>query len=150
MAFILIVESDENISRRAADALTAAGHACGCAADGDEARSLLRWRTPELIVIDSDLTAAWAEPLLAELEPREHAIPVLTLSAVAGAGDGIGKLTHGVQDCIRKPFEPRFLVWRVEHALEVHAARTRKAAMGGETASVRSLRREHVPLRSIG
>ena len=45
---------------------------------------------------------------------------------VAGAGDGTGKVAHGVQDCIRKPFEPRFLVWRVEHALEVHAARAQR------------------------
>ena len=150
MAFILIVEGDETVSRRAADALTAAGHACGCAADGNEARALLRRRSPELMLIDSDLSVVPAEPLLAESDPALADIPVITLSAVAGAGDGIGKVAHGAQDCIRKPFEPRFLVWRVEHALEMHAARTRKAAIDGETASVRSLLREHVPLRSIG
>ena len=127
MAFILIVEPDESISQRAADALTEAGHACGCVADADQARTLLRWRDPELMVIDRDVAATSADALLAELEPHRREIPLITLSAVAGAGDGTGKVAHGVQDCIRKPFEPRFLVWRVEHALEVHAARAQRA-----------------------
>ena len=127
MAFILIVEPDESISQRAADALTAAGHSCGCVADADQARTLLRWRDPEMMVIDSDLAAMSADALLDELEAHRRDIPIITLSAVAGAGDGTGKVAHGVQDCIRKPFEPRFLAWRVEHALEVHAAKVRRA-----------------------
>jgi two-component system phosphate regulon response regulator PhoB len=127
VAFILIVEPDECISKRAADALTAAGHACGCVANADQARTLLRWRNPELMVIDRDLAAICADALFDELEPHRRDIPIVTLSAVAGAGDGIGKVAHGEQDCIRKPFEPRFLAWRVEHALEVHAAKARRA-----------------------
>ena len=127
MAFILIVEPDESISQRAADALTGAGHACGCVANADQARTLLRWRNPELIVIDRDVAAISGVALLGELEPHRRDIPLITLSTVAGAGDGTGKVAHGVQDCIRKPFEPRFLVWRVEHALEVHAARAQRA-----------------------
>jgi len=127
VAFILIVEGDESVAQRAADALTAAGHACGCVADVDQARTLLRWRNPELLLIDRDLAALSAETLLNELEPHRRDIPLIMLSAVAGAGDGTGKVAHGVEDCIRTPFDPRFLVWRVDHALEVHAARSRRA-----------------------
>ena len=129
MAFILIADGDESIAQRPADALTAAGHACGCVADADQARTLLRWRDPELIVIDRDLAAVSGEALLGELEPHRRDIPLIMLSAVAGAGDGTGKVVHGVQDCIRKPFDPRFLVWRVEHALEVHAAKSRRTQL---------------------
>ena len=126
MAFILIVESDESTSQRAADALTAAGHACGRVRGADEARTLLRWRNPELMLIDRDLAELSADALLGELAPEQRDIPIIMLSAIGGAGDGIGKVAHGVQDCIRKPFDPGFLVWRVEHALEVHAAKARR------------------------
>ena len=126
MAFILIVESDESVSQRASDALTAAGHACGSVAAADEARTLLRWRNPELMLIDRDLAETSAEALLGELDPDQRDIPIIMLSAVGGTGDGTGKIAHGVQDCIRKPFDPRFLVWRVDHALEVHAAKARR------------------------
>ena len=126
MAFILIVEGDESISQRASDALTAAGHACGSVGAADEARTLLRWRNPELMLIDRDLAEVSAEQLLGELAPDRRDIPIIMLSAVGGAGDGTGKVAHGVQDCIRKPFDPGFLVWRVDHALEVHAAKARR------------------------
>ena len=129
MAFILIADGDESICRRAADALTAAGHTCGCVADAGQARTLLRWRDPELILMDSDLAALSAGALLGELQPHRRDIPLIMLSAVAGSGDGTGKVVHGVQDCIRKPFDPRFLVWRVEHALEVYAAKARRAQL---------------------
>lgn len=129
MAFILIVDGDESIAQRAADALSAAGHSCGCVADADQARTLLRWRDPALIVIDRDIAVLSARTLLGELEPHRRDIPLIMLSAVAGAGDGTGKVVHGVQDCIRKPFDPRFLVWRVDHALEVQDARARRAAL---------------------
>jgi DNA-binding response OmpR family regulator len=127
VAFILIVDGDESIAQRAADALTAVGHTCGCVTNADQARTLLRWRDAALILIDHDLAAMWANVLLGELEPHRRDIPLITLSAVAGSGDGTGKVAHGVEDCIRKPFDPRFLVWRVEHALEVHAAKARRA-----------------------
>jgi DNA-binding response OmpR family regulator len=126
VAFILIVDSDESIAHRAADALSAVGHSCGSVADADQARTLLRWRDPALILIDHDIAAICAEALLGELGPHRRDIPLITLSAVAGSGDGTGKVAHGAEDCIRKPFDPRFLVWRVEHALEVHAAKARR------------------------
>lgn len=136
MAFILIVDGDEGIAHRAADALCAAGHSCGSVADVDQARTLLRWRDPALILIDQDIAVTWTDALLAELEPHRRDIPLITLSAVAGAGDGTGKVAHGVEDCIRKPFDPRFLVWRVEHALEVHAARARHAEIEARRAAL--------------
>lgn len=121
MAFILIVDADEAVSQRASDALIAAGHACGCVADAGQARALMHRCVPDLVLIDTGLTDVSLKRLLGELEAAWRDLPVIKLSA----GDGKGKIVHGAQDCIRKPFDPRFLVWRVQHALEVHAARLR-------------------------
>ena len=87
---------------------------------------MLRLRHPALVLIDREAAQISVETLLRELEPHQRDIPIILLSALTGSGYGTGKVAHGVQDCIRKPFDPRFLVWRVEHALEVHAARARK------------------------
>ena len=137
MAFILIVGGDEGASQRAADALSSADHACAWVGDASAARTLLRWRSPDLILFDDDTRGMSVEGLLDALDPASD-LPVITLSTTTGAGPGSSKIVHGVQDCIRKPFDPRFLVWRVNHALEAKAVRSQAGertagrAMGGD------------------
>ena len=134
MAFILIVSGEESVTQRASDALTGADYACGWVNNVSAARTLMCWQRPDLILIDHDVPGYSVENLLSALEPDQRDLPVITLSRSTGAGDGTGKIVHGAQNCIRKPFDPRFLVWRVNHAIEVHVARSQ----AGERAAGRA------------
>jgi DNA-binding response OmpR family regulator len=91
VAFILIIDDDENLYQRAAEALVPAGHACGCAKSPDQARDLLRLRNPDLILIDRESTGVSLDPLLGELDLHPRDIPVVTLSSVSGGETGSGK-----------------------------------------------------------
>jgi two-component system, OmpR family, phosphate regulon response regulator PhoB len=124
MAFILIVSGEEAVSQRAYDALIGADYACGWVNDIAAARTLMRWQRPDLILLDRDVPGFSVESLLNALEPEHRDVPVIILSKGGNADDGLGKIVHDAQSCIRKPFDPRFLVWRITHALEVHAARS--------------------------
>src|SRR5690606_36400574 len=84
-----------------------------------------------------------SESLLDAIAPTQCDMPVIMLSATTGAGDGTGTTVRGSHDCIRKPFDPHFLVWRVNHALETKAVRSRAGertadgpAQAGQTAGL--------------
>ncbi|WP_305096303.1 response regulator [Croceibacterium aestuarii] len=125
MAFILIAESDPNVAERAADALAAAGFACGWVTDADQTRTLLRCRQPDLILLDANMPGRSEGHLLRELRSSEQCrdTPIILLTAASGRDDPAKSADCGAQDFIRKPFDPRFLVWRVNHAVGMLEAR---------------------------
>nr|WP_166175829.1 response regulator [Altererythrobacter segetis] len=123
MAFILIVDASQAYATRASDVLTAAGHACGCVASAEEAIALLRWRVPELILLDQAIPGADGGTLPHKLRRitgvAELPIILLTTDSAVAPGD----VGHAVLDDIRKPFDPGFLAWKVDHALDAHGKR---------------------------
>lgn len=122
MAFILIVDRDESCAEQASTALISAGHACGWAASAGQAAEMLRWRPADLILLDADMPGTGGGPLYRELRGSRSAreVPMILLSASGHSGI---MQPCGALDDIAKPFDPRFLAWRVNHALEVQAAR---------------------------
>jgi two-component system phosphate regulon response regulator PhoB len=129
VAFILIVDSDASGAERAADALIAAGYACGWVCNAEQARTLLRWREPELILLDEDMPGQGDASLLRELRSTEQCrdTPIILLSTTAGNGESWHLLPCAADDHIRKPFDPRFLVWRVNHAIDTVKAQPKRA-----------------------
>jgi len=122
VAFILIVDANQAHATRASDVLTAAGHACGCVAGAEQAIALLRWRAPDLVLLDQAVPGADGGTLPQTLRRVTGVadLPIILLttdSAAACLGEG----ANAVLDDIRKPFDPGFLVWRVNHALEACA-----------------------------
>ena len=132
MSFILIVETNRVVADRASDILIAAGHACGWVATAEQAAALLRWRKPDLILLDEAVPGAAGGELAQVLRSAAGSpdLPIIMLT-----GDDVHSASpappdNSVLDHIRKPFDPRFLVWRVNHALEAHAGRP--LLLGGE------------------
>ncbi|MXO58394.1 response regulator [Altererythrobacter salegens] len=128
VAFILIVDSDATGAERAADALIAAGYACGWVCNAKQAHTLLRWREPELILLDEDMPGQKEGSLLRELRSTEPCrdTPIILLSTTAGNGNSEQLLPCAAHDHIRKPFDPRFLVWRVNHAIDTVEAKPKR------------------------
>ena len=140
MTFILVVDANEALAVRASDALIAAGHACGWVNDGDKAIALLRWRAPDLVLLDRDADGAEYGHLPQALRRAagRPGLPIILLAAASASAATDEYLDREVLDCIGKPFDPRFLVWRVNHALEESAARPLRAS------------REHRPAMAWG
>jgi DNA-binding response OmpR family regulator len=121
MAFVLVIEANKTIAGRASDALNAAGHACGWVLASGQAVTLLRWRAPNLILLDQTLPGADGGALPQTLRRAagisDLPIVLLTSRPVAEPHDS------SIVDYIEKPFDPRYLVWRVNHALETRPSR---------------------------
>jgi DNA-binding response OmpR family regulator len=134
VAFVLIVDANQAHATRASDVLTAAGHACGWVTDAEQALTLLRWRVPELVLLDQAIPGADGGNLPQRLRRTAGAIdlPIILLTSDASAAC-VGTGDNAVLDDIRKPFDPGFLAWRVDHALDAHTRDT-EAEPPGDTA----------------
>lgn len=120
MPYILIVDDDEMIAEMAADILLAAGYACGWVTSGEDALDLLKWRDPDLILLDQDMPGMSGAQLLRKVRAsnKHYDLPVIMFTAMSGAEDEEQARYNGAQDYIRKPFDPKFLTWKVRQALK--------------------------------
>lgn len=127
MAHILIVDDDEIVAEIAAGALIDAGHACGWVTGGEEALALLKWRRPDLLLLDQDMPGMTGSQVLRELRGSQHLydLPVIMFTGISGAEDEATALYNGAQDYLRKPFNPKFLLHKVKLVLAARAQRPR-------------------------
>ena len=125
MAHILIADDDEIVAELAAGVLIDTGHACGWVTSGEEALSLLKWRRPDLLLLDQDMPGMTGRDVLRELRGSErlYDLPVIMFTGITGAEDEAAAYYNGAQDYLRKPFEPRFLLRKVEILLRSRAER---------------------------
>jgi len=125
MAHILIVDDDEIVAELAADTLINAGHACGWVTSGEEALELLKWRRPDLLLLDQDMPRMSGSAVLRKLRTSEqhYDLPVIMFTALNGPEDEEQAIYAGAQDYIRKPFDPKFLIWSVKHLLKKREGR---------------------------
>lgn len=125
VAHILIVDDDELVAEYTANILIAAGHGCGWVTDGEKALALLKWRRPDLLLLDQDMPGLTGRMVLRELRgsAQTYDLPVIMLTAISGAEDEAAALYGGAQDYIRKPYDQRFLLLKVRQVLQARAER---------------------------
>ncbi|MFN3243374.1 MAG: response regulator transcription factor [Planctomycetota bacterium] len=114
---ILFVEDDHTLRTALRDALVGEGHRVTAAADGHEARALLREQRFDLLVLDVMLPGPSGLELLRELRDRDADTPVLMLTARGEEGDKVLGLELGADDYVTKPFSLRELLARVKAML---------------------------------
>tara|TARA_R110002073_G_scaffold156060_1_gene311361 strand:+ start:104 stop:802 length:699 start_codon:yes stop_codon:yes gene_type:complete len=114
---ILFVEDDFTLRTALGDALSGEGHGVTTAADGHEARALLREQRFDLVVLDIMLPGPSGLELLRELRQRDGDTPVLLLTARGEEGDKVLGLELGADDYVTKPFSLRELLARVKAML---------------------------------
>ena len=149
MAHILIVDDDEIVAELAAGALIDAGHACGWVTNGEEALSLLKWRRPDLLLLDQDMPGMTGGQVLRELRSseRNYDLPVIMFTGISGAEDEAAAYYNGAQDYLRKPFEPRFLLRKVEIVLRSRAERPQHRELREVMEMNAGVRSDRVPVR---
>lgn len=121
----MIADDDELVAELASQVLISAGHACGWVTDGKKAMELLEWRRPDLLLLDQNMPVLSGSSVLRKLRtsPQLYDLPVIMFTAVTGAEDEQQAFYHGAQDYIRKPFDEKMLLWRVNQILKTRKER---------------------------
>ena len=125
---IALVEDDRTLRTGLADALASDGYTVVAAADGHEARALLRGQRFDLVVLDVMLPGPSGLELLRELRARDGETPVLLLTARGDEGDKVLGLELGADDYVTKPFSLRELRTRVQVLLRRRQRRSERPA----------------------
>ena len=119
MSRILIVEDEEHIADGLRFNLEADGHETSIAGDGERALAMLleeRQRF-DVVILDVMLPGKDGFTVATELRAAGQYVPILMLTARAGAADVLRGFEAGADDYLPKPFELSILVARVRGLL---------------------------------
>lgn len=114
---LLLVEDDLTLRTALRDAFAGEGYEMVVAADGHEARAVLREQRFDLVVLDVMLPGPSGLELLRELRARDADTPVLLLTARGEESDKVLGLELGADDYVSKPFSLRELLARAKAML---------------------------------
>ncbi len=123
MARIIFADDDELIGEVVSTTLMDAGHAVGWVKDGKEVLSALKFRVPDLLILDQDMPEMSGMAVLRKMraDPKLYNIPVLILSGINGTEDQNISFYEGANDYLTKPFDPDELVFRVEELIKTES-----------------------------
>jgi diguanylate cyclase (GGDEF)-like protein len=117
---ILVVEDEDVLQTVLKYQLEQAGYEVEVAGDGLEGLRAVEVNPPDLILMDVMMPGADGNEVCHRLKScqRTRQIPIIMLTAMAGAEDKIRGLDQGANDYITKPFERKELLARVGNLLE--------------------------------
>jgi two-component system catabolic regulation response regulator CreB len=115
-AKILIVEDEPAISEAIQYALETDGFETHCLSAGTPVHSFLDENSMDLIVLDIGLPDISGVELCKEIR-KNHALPIIFLTARANEIDQVVGLEIGADDYVVKPFSPRELSARIKAVL---------------------------------
>ncbi|MDN5865275.1 MAG: response regulator transcription factor [Gammaproteobacteria bacterium] len=118
MQSIVCVEDDPDIGRLLVGLLGDAGYPVQWVTSGKQA--LEHWRGASLVLLDLMLPDLDGLEVCREIRARDSSLPLIMLTAKAGARDVIHGLEIGADDYITKPFDGEILLARVAALLRRH------------------------------
>lgn len=120
---ILVVDDNEANQLLTSAILERAGYVVSVAATSDEARSVMRETTPDLILMDVQLPGEDGLTFTRRLrsDPATAAIPIVALTALAMAGDRERTLDAGCSGYISKPIDTRTFAEDISKYLPVRS-----------------------------
>ena len=124
---VLIVEDEARLSRQLAKAITDAGYAVDCAADGERADFLSHTEQYDAVVLDLGLPRIDGLTLVRRWRDAGLAFPVLVLTARGSWHEKVQGIDGGADDYVAKPF-------RMEEVLARLRALIRRAS--GQTGAL--------------
>ncbi|MBC7669367.1 MAG: response regulator [Gemmatimonadaceae bacterium] len=117
---LLVVDDDDRIRALLKEFLTRAGFRVSAAADAAHADRLTGSMDFDLLVLDVMMPGEDGFAFTKRMRAKGGEVgktPILMLTARDQTGDRIEGLTHGADDYLAKPFEPRELLLRIEAIL---------------------------------
>ena len=121
-ATILVVDDDDRLRTLLSRYLAENGFRVTTAASAAEAREMLRFLQPELMVLDITMPGESGLELTESLRRDNAAVPVLLLTARGAPEDRIAGFEAGADDYLPKPFDPKELLLRIRARLRRVAA----------------------------
>lgn len=113
---VLVIEDDREIRAMIQSSLSVEGFEVQTAVSLSEARALLAHKTPDIVVLDLGLPDGDGAQLVRELR-KQHATPVIVVSARHQEAQKIELLDAGADDYLTKPFSVGELLARMRVAL---------------------------------
>lgn len=110
---VLVVEDEIRLSRQLAKALTEAGYAVDCAADGERADFLASTEQYDAVVLDLGLPKIDGLTLLRSWRQTGIFAPVLILTARGSWHEKVQGIDGGADDYVAKPFRIEEVLARV-------------------------------------
>lgn len=130
---ILIAEDSPTQAEKLKYLLEENGYKVTTASDGRQALSRARQRNPTLIISDVMMPEMNGFALCSEIkrDAQLKKIPVILLTSLADVKDIIQGLESGADNFIRKPYDDRYLLDRIDYLLMSHELRkSQKMQMG--------------------
>lgn len=118
-SLILAVDDDTDNLRLISVALQHEGYRVELAKSGEEAIEKLKKITPDLVLLDINMSGVSGLETLKTIRSREDYINVILVSARSDSGDVVKGLDTGADDYICKPFDPMELLARVRAQLRI-------------------------------
>lgn len=119
MNTILLVEDEQPIRSMLEFSLSKAGYITLEAIDIEQAHSVLRYKQPDLILMDWMLPDSSGIDLVRSLKNKKDtkSIPIIMLTAKSDENHKIAGLNAGADDYVTKPFSPKELIARIKAVL---------------------------------
>ena len=114
---ILVVEDDPAILRGLTDNLAAESYEVIAARDGEAGYSLIKEKTPDLVILDLMLPKLGGYEVCRKVREEGITTPILMLTARGEETDRVHGLDLGADDYVTKPFSIRELLARVRALL---------------------------------
>ena len=124
---ILVVDDDAEVRDMIAEYLTTHGFEVAQAGSGEEMRSALARRVPDVVLLDLNLPGEDGLTLARYLR-EHHNVGIIMVTAAGEVVDRIVGLEVGADDYVAKPFDPRELRARLKSVLRRVQARAAEPA----------------------
>jgi sigma-B regulation protein RsbU (phosphoserine phosphatase) len=148
----VVIAEDSKIQAKLLERrLTEAGHAVRWGADGGKALALVRERRPDIIISDIEMPEMTGYEFckIVKTDPELRSIPLILLSSLGDPVDIIRGLDAGADNYVTKPYEPEYLLGRMDSLLasplataDATAANEMEVTVAGQTFKVNAGRQQ--------
>jgi two-component system OmpR family response regulator len=124
---VLVVEDELSLAQQLADALTGAGYAVDCAAEGERADFLARTESYDAVVLDLGLPRVDGLTVLRGWRAEGLSLPVLILTARGSWHEKVQGIDEGADDYVTKPFRMEEVLARLRALIRRSSGQLRPA-----------------------
>lgn len=119
MRKILIIDDDEVQLMLQRSILTSEGYTVYTTADGPQGITLFKTHRPNLVLLDIGLPSLSGIEVLKEIRHLDDQAKVIVITGYASVESAVLALRTGALDYVRKPYDVKALLKKIEHVLSV-------------------------------
>lgn len=118
---ILVLDDDADHANLVADIVRDAGYVVTSLNDPQKVGAALEKQAFDVLITDLIMPGFYGIEIVEQIKERDPMIAIIVMTAFGSLQTGLRALRAGATDYLAKPFEPKELRIRIEHALESRA-----------------------------